>query len=142
MMRVLVEVVRNLNNATGNRIRDGEWGSEKCFVSRRFHLAFLEKSATLLPSNIIHIFSMQENQNPEATSNELDPIVVREGDGANVKLQEFIDFFRDIIIILVLVFLVIRPYVGAPFQISGSSMEKSYHDGEFILVNKFSYADF
>lgn len=60
----------------------------------------------------------------------------------NEKLQEFIDFFRDIIIILALVFLVIRPYIGAPFQISGSSMEGSYHDGEFILVNKFSYADF
>lgn len=57
------------------------------------------------------------------------------------KLQEAIDFFRDLIIIFVVVIFV-RTFIAAPFQISGSSMEESYHDGEFILVNKFSYADF
>lgn len=57
------------------------------------------------------------------------------------RLQETIDFFRDIIIIFVVVIFV-RTFIVAPFQISGSSMEESYHDGEFILVNKFSYADF
>lgn len=57
------------------------------------------------------------------------------------KIQEAIDFFRDLIIIFVVVIFV-RTFIAAPFQISGSSMEESYHDGEFILVNKFSYADF
>ena len=56
------------------------------------------------------------------------------------KFQEFIDFFRDVIIILIVVLLV-RTYLVSPFQISGSSMEESYHDHEFILVNKFSYAE-
>ncbi|EKE30001.1 MAG: signal peptidase I [uncultured bacterium (gcode 4)] len=56
------------------------------------------------------------------------------------KTQEFIEFFRDLIIILVVV-LIIRTYLVAPFQISWSSMETSYHDKEFILVNKFSYAN-
>jgi hypothetical protein len=57
------------------------------------------------------------------------------------KLQETIDFFRDLAIIFIVVIFV-RTFIAAPFQISGSSMEESYHDGEFILVNKFSYADF
>ena len=55
------------------------------------------------------------------------------------KLQEVLEFFRDLAIILVVVIFV-RTFIAAPFQISGSSMEESYHDGEFILVNKFSYA--
>lgn len=57
------------------------------------------------------------------------------------KLQEVIDFFRDLIIIFAVVIFV-RTFIAAPFQISGSSMEESYHDREFILVDKFSYADF
>ncbi|NCP76742.1 S26 family signal peptidase [bacterium] len=55
------------------------------------------------------------------------------------KLQEILEFFRDLAIILAVV-IVVRTFIAAPFQISGSSMEESYHDGEFILVNKFSYA--
>lgn len=62
-------------------------------------------------------------------------------DSAKTKFSETIEFFRDLIIIFVVV-IFIRSFIAAPFQISGSSMEESYHDGEFILVNKFSYADF
>lgn len=60
---------------------------------------------------------------------------------AKTKLQEITLFFRDLVIIFVVVIFV-RTFIAAPFQISGSSMEESYHSGEFILVNKFSYADF
>jgi cell division protein FtsX len=60
---------------------------------------------------------------------------------SKTKLQEVIEFFRDLVIIFIVV-IFIRTFIVAPFQISGSSMEESYHDGEFILVNKFSYADF
>ena len=55
------------------------------------------------------------------------------------KLQEVIEFLRDLVIIF-LVVIFVRTFLAAPFQISGSSMEESYHSGEFILVNKFSYA--
>jgi len=57
------------------------------------------------------------------------------------KFQEFIKFLRDLIIII-LVVLFIRTYISSPFRISGRSMEESYFDGEYLLVNKFSYADF
>lgn len=56
------------------------------------------------------------------------------------KMQEFIEFFRDLIVILIIV-MIIRTFLIAPFQISWSSMEASYHDKEFIIVNKFSYAN-
>ncbi|EKD65928.1 MAG: hypothetical protein ACD_49C00074G0005 [uncultured bacterium (gcode 4)] len=52
-------------------------------------------------------------------------------------MQEFISFIRDLIIIFVVV-MTIRTYLAAPFQISGKSMETSYHDKEFIIVDKFS----
>lgn len=57
------------------------------------------------------------------------------------RLKEAIAFFRDLAIILVVVMFV-RTYVASPFRISGNSMEENYHDQEFILVDKFSYADF
>ena len=61
--------------------------------------------------------------------------------GNKTKFSEFIEFFRDLAIILVIV-LVIRSYGVAPFQISGNSMTESYANNEFILVDKFSYANF
>lgn len=53
-------------------------------------------------------------------------------------MRESILFLRDICIILVVV-LVIRAYLVAPFRISGSSMENNYFNEEFILVDKLSF---
>lgn len=57
------------------------------------------------------------------------------------RIKEVIVFFRDLVIILCVV-MFIRTYVASPFRISGNSMEENYHDKQFILVDKFSYADF
>lgn len=59
----------------------------------------------------------------------------------NSTFSEFITFLRDFVIILIIVFF-IRTFIITPFQINGQSMETSYHDKEFILVDKFSYLDF
>ncbi len=59
----------------------------------------------------------------------------------NSTFSEFIKFLRDFVIILLIVFF-IRTFIITPFQINGASMEASYHDKEFILVDKFSYLDF
>ncbi len=56
---------------------------------------------------------------------------------SNLK-QELIDFLKDIVII-VLVVLFIRTFLFVPFQINGSSMNESYYDSEFIIVDKLSY---
>jgi len=75
---------------------------------------------------------------PSVTTEETTPIrEIPTEESSKTPFHEVI----DIIIILVVVIFV-RTYIAAPFQISGSSMEESYHDREFILVNKFSYEDF
>ncbi len=56
----------------------------------------------------------------------------------NKTFRIFIDFFRDLVIILLIV-IIIRTFLATPFRINGSSMESSYHDKEYILVDKFSY---
>lgn len=52
--------------------------------------------------------------------------------------KEFADFFKDLAIILIIVF-VIRSFFILPFQINGQSMYDSYYDKEFIIVDRFSY---
>jgi len=54
--------------------------------------------------------------------------------------REVIDFLKDILIILAVVFF-IRTIFIMPFQINGQSMYDSYYDGEFIIVDRYSYRD-
>lgn len=61
-------------------------------------------------------------------------------DTGNETMREFITFFRDLIIILIIV-LFVRGFLVTPFRINGSSMESNYHDKEYILVDKFSYTN-
>lgn len=55
-----------------------------------------------------------------------------------IKTSEIVDFFKDLIIIIIIVVL-IRSFVAMPFQISGQSMYSSYYDKEFIIVDRLSY---
>jgi signal peptidase I len=57
---------------------------------------------------------------------------------SNVTVKEIISFLKDLLIIWVIVF-VIRTFFILPFQINGQSMYESYYDGEFIIVDRFSY---
>jgi len=52
--------------------------------------------------------------------------------------NEILDFFKDLIVIVVIV-LVIRTFLAMPFQINGQSMYSSYYDKEFIIVDRLSY---
>lgn len=52
--------------------------------------------------------------------------------------NEIIDFFKDLIIIVVVV-LIIRTFFAMPFQINWQSMYSSYYDKEFIIVDRLSY---
>ncbi|EKE27574.1 MAG: Signal peptidase I [uncultured bacterium (gcode 4)] len=97
-------------------------------VSREAIPEITEKSEEIKESQLIEPAQLE----PESEITELIP--------EKTKTQEFIEFFRDLIVILIIV-MIIRTYLVAPFQIAWSSMETSYHDKEFILVNKFSYAN-
>lgn len=52
--------------------------------------------------------------------------------------SEILDFFKDLIFIIVVV-VVIRSFIAMPFQISGQSMYSSYYDREFIIVDRLTY---
>lgn len=54
--------------------------------------------------------------------------------------KEIYIFFRDIIIIILIV-LFVRRFLILPFQISGQSMSESYTDRQFIIVDRLSYQD-
>ena len=60
---------------------------------------------------------------------------------SNETLKDLIKFIRDFIVILLIVIFV-RSFLVTPFRINGDSMETSYHNTEYILVNKFSYLNF
>lgn len=55
-----------------------------------------------------------------------------------ITKKEITDFLKDIIVILIIVF-IIRTFFILPFQINGQSMYQSYYDWEFIIVDRFSY---
>lgn len=55
-----------------------------------------------------------------------------------ITKKEITDFLKDIIVILIIVF-IIRTFFILPFQINWQSMYQSYYDWEFIIVDRFSY---
>ena len=52
--------------------------------------------------------------------------------------KELVSFFKDLVVIIIVVFIV-RTFFVLPFQISWQSMYDSYYDKEFIIVNRFWY---
>ncbi len=73
----------------------------------------------------------------EPSSSSFETEKIEEG---NKTIREIASFSRDLVIILIIV-LFIRSFIVTPFRINGSSMEESYHDKEYILVDKFSYLE-
>ncbi len=58
------------------------------------------------------------------------------------KLGGAVDFFTDIakiVIISLLIIIPIRYFVVQPFFVKGASMEPSYHQGDYLLVDEISY---
>ncbi len=55
-------------------------------------------------------------------------------------LEEIIDFAKDIVIIVIVV-MIVKTFLISPFQIKGQSMYDSYYDGQFIIVDRFSYLE-
>src|SRR3990167_11023726 len=51
-------------------------------------------------------------------------------------------FFFDIlesIVVALAIFVVVYLFLYQPHQVKGASMEPNFHDGEYILTNKFVY---
>ena len=60
---------------------------------------------------------------------------------ATATLMTVIKFLRDIVVIFLIAF-AIRSFLVTPFQIQGVSMDDSFSDREYILVNTFGYLKF
>ena len=60
---------------------------------------------------------------------------------ATATLMTVIKFLRDIVVIFLIAF-AIRSFLVTPFQIHGDSMDDSFSDHEYILVNTFGYLNF
>ena len=52
--------------------------------------------------------------------------------------QFFFDILESIVVALA-IFVVIYLFLFQPHQVKGASMEPNFHDGEYILTNKFEY---
>lgn len=68
---------------------------------------------------------------PSAPSDTVDKPSVRSGDS-----------FKDIVqfvLIALLIVLPIRWYIAQPFIVSGASMEDTFHNGEYLIVDQLSY---
>ena len=60
---------------------------------------------------------------------------------ATATLMTVITFLRDIVVIFLIAF-AIRSFLVTPFQIHGDSMNDSFSEHEYILVNTFGYLNF
>ncbi len=60
---------------------------------------------------------------------------------ATSTLMTVIKFLRDIVVIFLIAF-AIRSFLVTPFQIQGVSMDDSFSDHEYIMVNTFGYLNF
>lgn len=54
------------------------------------------------------------------------------------RFGAFLEIFKVVAIVFVCAF-IIRFFFVQPFVVEGSSMEPDFHDGEYILIEKFGY---
>jgi signal peptidase I len=57
-------------------------------------------------------------------------------------IKRLFNFFFDIlesIVVALAIFVVVYLFLYQPHQVKGASMEPNFHDGEYILTNKFLY---
>lgn len=73
---------------------------------------------------------MVEGQDTEQTQNQ--------GQKSHVWRNELWDFVKTLLIFYVLYF-VMRTYIAQPFLVKGRSMEQTFSDGDYLIVDQLSY---
>ena len=75
---------------------------------------------------------------PKRVGNGQTPKQAHSAAGQMAKYPWYVDFSRSFFPVILIV-LVLRSFVIEPFRIPSGSMEPTLYDGDFILVNKFTY---
>ncbi len=55
------------------------------------------------------------------------------------QVKSFIKEFLEIAIISLIVVLPIRYYIAQPFLVSGASMDNTFHNGNYLIIDEISY---
>lgn len=76
------------------------------------------------------------DENPKSQS------TITEGPKQEIERRSFTDELREMFRILVISLIIVLPirfFIAQPFIVRGASMEPTYHDGEYLIVDELSY---
>ena len=75
------------------------------------------------------------NQNEQLQDQNLNPPVVTEEQNTENPFWEILRFA----LIAIVIVLPVRWYIAQPFIVSGASMETTFHNNEYLIVDQFTY---
>ncbi len=70
------------------------------------------------------------------------PVVTQRSGKGPMLLQSGLGFVLEVaktVLVAVVIIVVVRTFVVKPFYVKGASMEPTFHDNEYLIINEFDY---
>lgn len=86
--------------------------------------------------------SMEQFSRPDDDTQNAPPIVTQRSGRGPAFLQSGLGFVLEVaktVLIAVLIIVIVRTFVVKPFYVKGASMEPTFHDNEYLIINEFDY---